>query len=234
MAAASLTEAFTDLAEAFEAEYPGVIVEFNFAGSQQLVQQLANGARADVFASANREQMDASVASGRIDSREVVTFARNRLVTILPANNPANISSLEDLARPGVKILLAAPEVPVGAYTLEFLEKASQSSAYGVGFKEKVLTNVVSYETSVKVVVVKDGLGEADAGIVYTTDLTRANRDQLVSIEIPDELNVTAEYFIAPVADGDRELSMLWIEFLSSKDGERLLQTDGFQPLQNR
>lgn len=233
MAAASMTEVFSDLAVEFEAQNPGINVEFNFAGSQQLVQQLASGARADVFASANRKQMDAGVEGGRIDRRTVFPFARNKLVIIQPADNPAKIASPGDLARPGVKILLASPEVPVGAYTLEFLEKASQPSALGLDFKEKVLANVVSYETSVKPVVVKVGLGEADAGIVYATDLTPANRDELASVEIPDDLNVIAEYYIAPVADGDQALARMWIELIRSRSAEELLQKYGFQPVQD-
>lgn len=233
MAAASTTETFGDLAAAFEDENPGVKVELIFAGSQQLAQQLANGARADVFASANRKQVDEGVASGRIDPRDVVAFARNQLIVILPAANPAKVSAIGDLARPGVKILLASPDVPVGAYAIQFLEKTSQANAFGADFKTRVLANVVSYEASAKGVLVKVGLGEADAGIVYSTDLTPDVRDVVGAIEIPDELNVTAEYWIAPISNGNRELADLWIDFVQSEAGRELLQQHGFQPAQH-
>jgi molybdate transport system substrate-binding protein len=233
MAASSLTEAFNELAQAFEAANPRVQIELNFASSQQLAQQLSNGARADIFASANRQQMDIAVENGRIDRRDVTAFTRNKLIMVYPLDDPGKISSLSDLAKPGVKVLLAAPDVPVGAYTLEFLEKAAQPGVYGADFKDRVLANTVSYEASPKAVVVKVGLGEADAGIVYATDLTPEKQASLGSIDIPDELNVVAEYFIAPVTDGDRELARLWIEFIRSKSAEELLQIFGFQPLQN-
>lgn len=117
MAAASLTEAFGELGELFEAQHPGVTVQFNFAGSQQLVQQLNQGAQADVFASANQKQMDAAVETGRIKKAAVEQFVRNRLVVIFPKDNPAGLQSLADLSRGGLKIILAAKEVPRWAST---------------------------------------------------------------------------------------------------------------------
>ncbi len=230
-AASSLTDAFTDIAAAFEANHPGVKVEFNFAGSQQLAQQLTSGARGFFFASANKKQMDVVVENGRVIPQDVSAFATNRLVVIYPSDNPGAISSLADLARPGVKVLLAAPEVPVGQYSLEFLEKASRMTEFGADFKEHVLANVVSYEASVKGAVTKVRLGEADVTIVYATDITSANQAELGSLPIPDELNLTAEYSIAPLADGDREMAELWIAFLQSNTGEEYLRKYGFQPL---
>ncbi len=230
MAASSLTEAFTELAAAFEAVNPDIRVELNFASSTQLAQQLTSGARADVFASANQKQIDLAVENSRVKPQDVSAFATNRLVVIYPSDNPGGVSSLADLARPGVKVLLAAPEVPVGQYSLEFLGKASLTTEFGADFKEQVLANVVSYEASVKGVVVKVGLGEADAGIVYATDLTPANRAELGSISIPDELNVVAEYFIAPVADGKVGLADRWIEYLRSAEAVKIFENHGFMP----
>ncbi len=230
MAASSLTEAFTELAAVFEAANPDIRVELNFASSTQLAQQLTSGARADIFASADKKQMDVVIDSSRVKRQDASAFVTNRLVVIYPSDNPGEVSSLTDLARPGVKVLLAAPEVPVGQYSLDFMEKASMKTEFGPDFKDHVLANVVSYEASVKGVVVKVGLGEADAGIVYATDLTPANRAVLGSIAIPDELNVVAEYYLAPIADGNHRQAVRWIEFLQSSEAAKVFESYGFMP----
>ncbi len=174
LAAASLTELFTELGRLFEARNPQVKVTFNFAGSQQLAQQLNQGAGADVFASASPKNMDAVVQSGRVERGAVQNFARNRLVVILPSGRYAReqrrVRQLSDLAQPGLKLDLADSSVPAGQYSLEFLDKAALDPAFGPAFKAGVLKNVVSYEENVKAVVTKVALDEADAGIVYATD----------------------------------------------------------------
>src|SRR4029453_11333336 len=124
---------------------PGVTVTFNFAGSQQLAQQIGQGAPCDVFASANKKQMDAAAPAGRIDKEAPLTFARNKLVVITPHDNPAKLADLEDLSKAGLKIVLAAKEVPVGQYALDMLDKAEKDGGVGAGFKDAVLKNVVSY-----------------------------------------------------------------------------------------
>ena len=143
-AAASLTEAFGEIGTSFEASHPRVAVVYNFAGSQQLAQQIIEGAPADVFASASGKQMDALMAAERVAGGASQVFARNRLVVILPAKNPAGVSGLADLARPGMKLAFAAPQVPVGQYSLEFLEKAAREALHRgqkvVGFPEKPLS----------------------------------------------------------------------------------------------
>ena len=220
MAAASLTEAFQEIGTQFEASHPGVQVAFNFAGSQQLVQQLSNAAPADVFASADQRNMDAAVQSGRVTAADVQPFARNQLVVITPTSSPA-LERLSDLARPNLKLVMAAPEVPVGGYSLEFLNKAAQDPAYGPSFKDAVLGNVVSYENNVKAVLAKVVLGEADAGIVYSTDASSA-QGKVKEIEIPPALNVSAVYPIAVINDSTQPaLARAFVEMCAQKPGRR-------------
>jgi molybdate transport system substrate-binding protein len=229
-AAASLTDAFTEIGRAFEAANPGVTVAFNFAGSNQLATQIGEGAPADVFASANAAQMDAAVASGRIDAGAPAIFVTNRLVVVYPADNPAGIAGLQDLARPDTLIVLAAEEVPVGRYSLEFLDLAAASPDFDAGYKEAVLGNVVSYEENVRSVLNKVALGEADAGIVYTSDLVGV--EGVSSLEIPDELNVIAEYPIAALNDSAHgETAAAFVSAVLSAEGQSILADYGFGPV---
>jgi molybdate transport system substrate-binding protein len=172
LAAASLTESFSELGTMFETHNPGVKVSFNFAGSQQLAQQLDQGVAADVFASASPKYMAAAVTSKRVNQADAQTFVKNRLVVIFPKDNPAGLTTLEDLAKPGLKLDLADKSVPVGQYALDFLDKAVKDPGLDPRFKDNVLKNVVSYEDNVKAIVTKVSLGEVDAGIVYVTDVT--------------------------------------------------------------
>jgi molybdate transport system substrate-binding protein len=230
-AAASLTEAFTDLGVAFKDRHPGTELIFNFAGSQQLAQQLAQGAPADVFASANQAQIDAAIEAGRINNGDSRVFARNKLVVIYPKENPAGLTGLIDLEKPGTKLVLAAKEVPAGNYALQFLEKASQSAGYNADFKEKVISNVVSYEENVRSVYSKVALGEADAGIVYATDVPKGNPDGVGVLEIPPDLNVIADYPIATINDSSNSrMTEDFISFVLSAEGQEILTKYGFIP----
>src|SRR5215831_3126121 len=188
-AAASLREAFEDLGKTFEAKH-GVKVHLNLAGSQELRTQIENGARADVFASADQKHMAALVKAKLVEAPRV--FARNTPVVIVPKDNPAKVGSFAELAK-AKKIVIGVPEVPIGTYTLEILDKA------GADFKQKVLANVVSRESNVRQVMAKVSLGEADAAIVYRTDAI-AGKDKVEIIEIPAKLNVVAEYPVAVLA----------------------------------
>jgi molybdate transport system substrate-binding protein len=231
LAAASLTGPFGEIGQVFEAAHPGARVAFSFAGSQQLAQQLAEGAPADVFASANTREMDRAVQSGRVAAGSPQTFARNRLVVVYPADNPAGLARLQDLARPGVKLVLAAQQVPVGQYALEFFDKASQDPAFGAAFKDGVLGNVVSYEDNVRSVFAKVSLGEADAGIVYATDISAGNVDTVGRLEIPDALNSVATYPIAPLGDAVQpELARAFVDLVVSAEGQAILSRYGFLP----
>ena len=224
-AAASLTDAFSEIGKDFEAAYPGTTVTFNFAGSQALRTQIEEGAPADVFASANKTEMDTLVAEAFVMPGTPQVFLNNKLVVILPANNTAGLTRLEDLATPGVKLVLAAEEVPVGKYARQALDQ--MNSGFGSDFKDQVLANVVSNEDNVRQVVAKVQLGEADAGIVYTSDAVAA--PELKTIEIPPESNVIAQYPIAVLTQSaNSDLGITFIEYVLSSEGQGILQKWGF------
>jgi molybdate transport system substrate-binding protein len=230
-AAASLAEAFAELAAGFEAGREGVTVAFNLAGSQQLAHQLSQGAPADVFASADQRQMAAAVSTGRIAAGAARIFAGNRLVVIYPPANPGRLEGLPDLARPGLRLVLAAAEVPAGAYAQTFLANAAADPAFGAGFQTAVLGNVVSYEENVRAVLSKVLLAEADAGIVYASDARAAQPGALGELAIPAELNVTAAYPIAPLADSPRpDLAAAFVAFVVGPEGQEILARHGFLP----
>ncbi len=227
-AAASLTDAFNEIGKQFATEHAGADLVFNFAGSNQLATQIGQGAPADVFASANKAQMQAAIDSGRIVSGTQQTFVRNRLVAVTPADNPAQLAGLQDLAKPGIKIVLAAKEVPVGQYALDFLDKADADGSLGAGYKDAVLANVVSYEENVRSVLAKVALGEADAGIVYTSDAA-ISEGEVQQIEIPDALNTIATYPIATLSDSPNpELAKQFLDYVLSPAGQQVLEKYGF------
>ncbi len=223
-AAASLTESFTEIGQRFDAANASTTT-FNFAGSQQLAQQIAQGAPADVFASANRAQMENVIASGQVVSGTQQLFVRNRLVVIYPADNPAGLATLQDLATPDLRLVLAAKEVPVGQYSLDFLGKASESAQFTSAYSQTVLANVASYEENVRAVLSKVQLGEADAGIVYTSDIT----EKIGRIEIPDDLNTVASYPIAPIEGSvNAKLAQRFIEYVIGSEAQAVLEEYGF------
>jgi molybdate transport system substrate-binding protein len=231
-AAASLTEVFTELAHQFEADNPGVTVILNFAGSQQLAHQLSQGAPADIFASANNRQMEAAIQTGRVRDGSDQIFARNKLVVVYPIDNPAGIHTLKDLARPGQRLIMAAPEVPVGQYAQSFFLAAAADPEFGPEFRDGILDNIVSYEENVRAVLSKVKLGEADAGIVYTSDVSGEVSTQLGTIEIPDHLNQVASYPIAPIQSSSQpELALSFIDLVLSNRGQGIISNFGFSPI---
>ncbi|MCA9872621.1 MAG: molybdate ABC transporter substrate-binding protein [Anaerolineales bacterium] len=224
-AASSLTDAFNELAQAFEAQNTAVEVVLNFASSSQLAAQLTEGAVADVFASANATQMQNVVNSGRVTPGAEDWFVSNRLTIIVPADNPAGIHSLEDLAQPGVQLILAVKGVPVRQYTDEVV------AAMAADFQEHFYNNLVSEEDNVRQVSAKVALGEADAGIVYTSDVTPDIAGRVQQIAIPEAQNVAAAYPIAPLSDAPQpELAQSFIEFVLSAEGQSILVKWGFGP----
>lgn len=227
-AAASLTSAFGEIGKAFEAANPGVTITFNFGGSQTLRTQIEQGAQADVFASANAKEMDALVTGTLVSTDAAKVFLTNQLVVILPAKNPAGLKTLADLSKPGLKLVLAAKEVPAGNYALQIIDKLDKS--IGAGFKDKVLANVVSYENDVKQVVAKVQLGEADAGIVYVSDSVAA--PELQKIDINAEDNVIAKYPIAALSKSSNPaLAQAFIAYVLSEAGQATLKKWGFLPV---
>jgi molybdate transport system substrate-binding protein len=220
LGAASLTDAFQTIGKAFERAHEGVHVRFSFGPSDGLAQQIQEGAKADVFASASPTWMGAVAdrpgVSGRSD------FARNRLTLVVPSSNPAGIAKLDDLTRPGVKLVLAAEGVPAGDYARQILANAKIAGP--------ALANVVSNEVDVKGVLAKVASGDADAGIVYVTDLTPDIAGRVKNIPIPDAINVIATYPIAVVKGAsDPALARTFVRFVLGP-GQRTLHRAGFLP----
>jgi len=226
--AASLTDAFKEMAAEIEQTNPGAKLTFNFAGSPTLRTQLAQGARADVFAAADVPNMDGAEQDGSIRGAPQI-FARNLLVVVVPAKNLAGIQTLQDLAKPHIKLILTNKNVPVGSYARQALEKMSQDAAFGADFSTRVLANLVSEETNVKQVASKIQLDEADAGIVYATDVTAALRAAVRIIEIPAAFNVIATYPIAVVQGTRHETAArAFIDYVLSPAGQEILARHGF------
>lgn len=231
-AAASLTDAFEEIGAAFTAENPHVSVLFSFGGSSSLATQLGQGAPADVFASANARQMAVAVESERILDDVAQIFAENYLVLVVPAENPAEIESLDDLAVEGVQLILAAPEVPIRAYTDAIFTLMAEDEAYGESYVAAVLANLVSEEPNVRQVAAKIALGEADAGIIYLSDVTPDLAERVIAIPIPEALNTLAVYPIAPVADSAApEAAQAFIDFVLSEEGQAILAAWNFVPV---
>ncbi len=213
-----------------QARTPGSSVVFNFAGSQQLALQLEQGAPADIFASADERWMRYAREKALVEG-EPHPFVRNRLVVIVPKTNPARIRDLPDLARRGTKVVLAAGAVPVGGYSREALHNLASAPGYPAEYDARVVANVVSQEDNVKAVVSKVQLGEADAGIVYRSDLTPAVIRYVRVIDIPDRYNVIASYPIARVKGANNpEAAQAFIALVLSDEGQAVLRRHGFLP----
>jgi molybdate transport system substrate-binding protein len=229
-AAASLTDAFTEMGKNFEAANAGVTVTFNFAGSQTLRTQLEQGAAADVFASANATEMNTLVTDTLVAADSSQIFLTNSMLVILPASNPANIQTLQDLTRPGIKLVLCDTTVPCGKYARQILANMDKDTAFSSTFSTQVLANVVSNETDIKQVVAKVQLGEADAGIVYVSDSVAA--PDLKTIEFPAAANVIAKYPIAVLKGAAQpDLAASFIGYVLSSDGQAILKKWGFIPV---
>ena len=222
-AAASLTESFNEIATNYQVAHPGVKIKYNFNGSQILVQQIINGAPADIFASADQANMKKASDAGMVGSSQI--FAKNRLVVIVPVDNPGKIMTLKDLARKGVKIDSAAPAVPAGKYSLQVLDNMGQSPTYGPAYVSAVKANFVSQEENVKAVVQKVQLGEVDAGLVYLTDVTTQVASKLKMLDTPDNFNVIAQYPIAIIKHSTHATEAhAFVRYLLATQGQAVLQ----------
>ena len=217
LAAASLKDAFTEIASAFRADNPGADVQLAFGASSALAQQISEGAPAEVFASADEANMAKVVDAGLI-AGEPSSFATNSLAIIVEPGNPEDIATIGDLARPGLVVVAAAPEVPIGRYSAQVTDKAG------------VVVKPSSFEPDVKAIVTKVTSGEADAGIVYATDVTAAG-PAAAGVAIPPELNVVATYPIAVTTEtGDPSAATAWVAFVLGPRGQAILATFGFGP----
>jgi molybdate transport system substrate-binding protein len=228
-AASSLTDVFQDMAADFERANPSTKVTFNFGASSQLAAQLGQGARADVFASADQAQMDNARNAQAIAGQDRA-FAHNRLVIITPRDNPRHIASLNDLGDDGVKVVTAQPTVPIGQYTAQLLDKATADPSYGSTFKRKVDNNTVSREDNVRQVVSKVQLGEADAAVVYSTDATPQVREQLQIVQVPDALQTLASYPIAVAHGSNSAGGEAFVSYVLSPAGQAKLAKWGSLP----
>jgi molybdate transport system substrate-binding protein len=222
-AAASLREVFQSVAQSFEKQHPKVKVRFNFAGSQDLRVQIEQGAKVDVFASADWKHM--KLLATRMIVVEPAVFARNLPVVVVPKNNPAKVRSFADLPK-ATHLVVGATEVPIGAYTDEIF--AASAKLYGEAFHERILACIRSRELNVRQVLTKVVLGEADAGIVYKTD-ARTVPDKVQVIEIPRSINIVAEYPIAILkAAPDPSLARAFVKLVLSEQGQATLAEAGF------
>jgi molybdate transport system substrate-binding protein len=214
-AAASLTAAYTEIGDAFMGEHPGVDVTFNFAASSDLVSQINEGAPADVFASADQANM-AKLTDAGGNAGEPRIFATNSLQIIVEPGNPKAITDVADLAASDVLYVTCAPEVPIGKYAAQVLERAG------------VTATPVSLEENVKGIVTKVTLGEADAGIVYRTDVTAAGAEA-EGVDIPTDINVEASYPIVATAEAPNpEGAAAFVDFVLSDQGQKILDSYGF------
>jgi len=214
----SLREVFEDLAKTFEAK-TGVKVRVNLAGSQELRTQIENGARADVFVSGDQTHMAALVKANLATAPRV--FARNSPVVIVPKGNPAKVGSFDQLTR-AKKLAIGVPELPIGSYALQILDKA------GPDFKTKVLAHVASRELNARQVLAKVSQGEADAGIVYRTDAL-VGKDKVELIEIPTKVNMVTEYPVAVLSKAPQpSAAKAFVDLLLSADGRNRLVAAGF------
>jgi molybdate transport system substrate-binding protein len=212
-AASSLTGAFTEIGKAFESTHPDASIIFNFAGSSSLAEQIAQGADVDVFASADiaimQEVVDAQLAA------DPVNFATNIMQIATPAGNPANISSISDLAKSSIKVAVCAAQVPCGVDAVALFANAS------------ITVTPVTREPDVKSVLAKVIADEVDAGVVYVTDVL-VSGDKVTGVEIPTDVNVTSTYPIAALAESTNPFAAQFAAFVAGPEGQAILAKYGF------
>lgn len=228
---AGLTGALSEIGGLYE-NATNMSVEFNFDGVPALRAQIEQGAYADVLVSANLKHMDALKSEGFINNSTVEVFARNKVAIIVPNGNPANITSLKDLAAPGVKILMGTKDLPAGDYALQVLDRLAADPEYGPVYKESVLSNVVSQETTVNRIVSKIALGEADAGFAFISDVSPEMIGKVTRISVPDKYNVVGDFPVGVLSQSKYpEEAQAFLDLMRSSDGQAVLEKYGFIPV---
>jgi molybdate transport system substrate-binding protein len=216
-AAASLTESFDAIAKQFQKKYPDVDVRFNYDASSNLANQINQGAPADVFASADQDNLQKTIDSGAV-TPPPAAFAKNRLEIAVEKGNPKKVKGLADLQKSGLVVVLCADQVPCGKYAAEAFAKAG------------VTVSPASKEENAKATLSKVSIGEADASIVYVTDV-KASKGTTSGVKIPDNVNVIATYPIGVVKESQNATAAkAWVQFVKSKDGQKTLRKFGFLP----
>ena len=207
------------------------MVEFNFDGAPALRAQIEQGAYADLLACADYKHMNALRAEGYVNNSTVRTFAENEMAVVLPLHNPANILSLADLARPGTLVLMGTPELPAGYHAREVLSKLANDSEYGPDYRDKVMANIVSQETTVNRIVSKVALGEADAGFAFASDVSPAMVGKVTKISIPDRYNVAVDFPIGALKQSRQAReAQNFIDLVMSPQGQAVLEKYEFIP----
>jgi molybdate transport system substrate-binding protein len=210
-AASSLTEAFTTLGKQFESAHSGTTITFKFDASSALATDITQGQKSDVFASASTKNMDSVTQAVK-----PTNFVKNTMEIATPPGNPAKIVTVDDLAKPSVKVALCDPAVPCGATAEEVFTNA------------KVTVKPVSTEPDVKSTLAKVEIKEVDAGVVYVTDV-RAAGSKVTGVEIPADVNASTTYPIAVLKDSSNtSLAQAWVDYVLSNDGQKVLLADGF------
>ena len=229
---AGFTGAMSEIAELYE-NSSNSQVRFNFDGLPALRVQIEEGAYADLLISPDQRYMDPLVDAGFIGEDTVEAFASNKVAVVLPVDNPANITTIRDLATPGTKIVMGIEELPIGDYALQVLDLMAKDPEYGPAFKEAVLANVVSLETRVTGIVSKVAMGEADAGFAFMSDVTPQMRGKIRKISIPEGYNIRGNCSAAVLSQSDNsEAAEAFIDLLISNDAQAILDEYGFISLE--
>jgi len=227
---AGLTGALSEIGGVYE-NATNISVEFNFDGVPALRSQIEQGAYADILVSANLKHMNALKSEGFINNSTVEVFARNKVAIIVPNDNPASITGLTDLASPGVKILMGTKDLPAGDYALQVLDKLAADPEYGPAYRESVLSNVVSQETTVNRIVSKIALGEADAGFAFISDVSPQMVGKVTRILIPEKYNVVGDFPVAVLSQSKYPVeAQAFLDMIMSTEGQSILGKYGFIP----